>query len=390
VARAATESRTRHRDEPGTAVPGEEGLAVDRLEVAVYEVPTEGPEADGTLEWTSITGVVVEAVTRSGLRGLGYTVGDPAVAALVRGKLAEAVRGVDVRATTEAWERMRRSIRNLGRPGISSMAIAAVDLALWDVKARALGVPLHRLLGAVRSEVPIYGSGGLTSFDADTLVRQLAGWVEAGIPRVKMKVGKNWGRSWLEDLERVRAVRQAIGDGAELFVDANGAYDLALARRVGEIFALELGVVWFEEPVSSDDLDGLRRLRRQLPLDVTAGEYGYELGYFRDMIGAGAVDVVQADVGRCAGITEWLRVADLCAAHQLPFSAHCEPAIHLHPATVPANLRHIEYFASHVRFERTIFDGIPEPRGGCLRPDEGRPGNGLVLKASDAARFRVG
>jgi L-alanine-DL-glutamate epimerase-like enolase superfamily enzyme len=368
---------------------GADGLAVERVEVAAYELPTEQPEADGTLEWNSITGVVVEVATRSGVPGLGYTVGDPAVATLIRGKLEPLVRGRDVRDTTAVWEAMRRSIRNLGRPGISSMAIAAVDVALWDAKARVLGQPLHRLLGAIRDEVPIYGSGGLTSFSVDQLVEQLAGWVEAGIPRVKMKIGKGRGRSWREDIQRVRAVRRAIGDDTELYVDANGAYDRTRARWLGKLLAEECGVSWFEEPVSSDDLDGLRQLRDELPLDVTAGEYGYSLDYFREMLRREAVDVAQADMGRCAGITEWLRIAAACAAFHVPLSTHCEPALHLHAAAVPPNLRHMEYFASHVRFEETFFDGVVRPQRGALHPAEDRPGNGLFLKRSDAERYRV-
>lgn len=379
--RAATLQRQSSRDD---------GLTVDRLDVSVYEVPTERPEADGTLAWDSVTAVVVEPVTRSGLRGLGYTVGDAAVASVVRGKLEPAVRGVDVRATGEAWERMCRSIRNLGRPGVCSMAIAAVDIALWDTRARLLDLPLHRLLGPVRDRVPVYGSGGFTSYGVDTLVEQMTGWVEAGIPRVKMKVGKDRGASWREDLERVRAVRRAVGDGVEIFVDANGAHDRVQARRLGGRYAEELGVSWFEEPVTSDDLDGLRELSRELPLDVTAGEYGYHLEYFRDMLRAQAVDVVQADIGRCAGITEWLRVAAACAAFKVPFSAHCEPSLHVHAATVPPNLRHIEYFHSHARLDRLLFDGALEPRDGCLIPDDGRPGLGLALKRKDAERYRIG
>ncbi|MFN2581333.1 MAG: enolase C-terminal domain-like protein [Candidatus Dormibacteria bacterium] len=366
-----------------------DGTHVRSLDVAVYTIPTEQPEADGTLQWDSVSLVVVEPQTDSGVRGLGYAIGDTAVAEVVKSKLRDQVLGVDVRDTTKAWERMRDSIRNLGRPGIASMAIAAVDIALWDTKARVLEQPLHRVLGAIRDSVPVYGSGGFTSYTVGTLVEQLSGWVESGIPRVKMKIGMDWGRSWRQDIERVRAVRRAIGDDAELFVDANGAYDRTQARRLGTLFAEELGVSWFEEPVTSDDLDGLARLREQLPLDVTAGEYGYHLEYFRDMLHAGSVDVLQADIGRCAGVTEWLRVAATAAAMKTPYSAHCGPSIHVHAATVPPNLRHIEYFHTHVRADHILFDGVLDPVDGALHPADDRPGIGLTLKRSDAERYRV-
>jgi L-alanine-DL-glutamate epimerase-like enolase superfamily enzyme len=360
---------------------------VDALEVSVYEVPTEQPEADGTLQWDKTVVVVVEPRLGSGLRGLGYAWGHRCMAPLIEDMLARHVVGRDVRDTTGCWEAMVRAIRNLGRPGVASMAIAAVDIALWDTAARSAGLPLHRLLGAVREQVPVYGSGGFTSYDERTLLDQLGGWAEAGITRVKMKVGSDRGTSWQRDVDRVAAAQRALGDGVELFVDANGAYDRTLARRLGAQWA-DSGVVWFEEPVSSDDRDGLHLLRDVLPLDVTAGEYGYHLPYFRELLDRGAVDVMQADVARCAGITEWLRIAALCAAYQVPLSAHCSPSQSVHAACVPPNLRHIEWFHDHVRIDSLLFDGVLEPLGGVLRPDDA-PGLGLTLKRSDAERWRV-
>jgi L-alanine-DL-glutamate epimerase-like enolase superfamily enzyme len=352
---------------------------VTEVEAAAYTVPTDGPEADGTLSWDATTIVVVTVRTRAGVVGVGHTYGHECLTSLISGLLAPRVVGIDVRETVTAWEAMRSAIRNLGRPGLCSMAIAAVDMALWDAKARGLGLPLHRLLGGSRAEVPVYGSGGFTTYSRDALVSQLAGWVEQGIPRVKMKIGI----SPEDDVARAVAVRKAIGDDAELFVDANGAYDQVTARRLGLRLLEEAGVSWFEEPVSSDDLRGLVELAHTLPLDVAAGEYGYHLEYFLAM--GPCVDVLQADVTRCAGITEWLRVA---SATRRPFSAHCAPAAHVHAATVPQNFRHIEYFHDHVRIEHMLFDGVLEPVQGHLVPAE-TEGNGLVFKEADAARFRV-
>jgi L-alanine-DL-glutamate epimerase-like enolase superfamily enzyme len=358
------------------------------VDVAAYTVPTELPEADGTLAWQKTTVVVVDVETRAGVRGLGFAYGHTAMVDVIKQTLLPEIIGRDVRDTGEAWSAMVRSIRNLGRPGIASMAISAVDLALWDTKARTFDQPLHRVLGAIRTAVPIYGSGGFTTYSMRELLTQLTGWVSAGIPRVKMKIGTDWGRSWQADVKRIGAVRKAIGDDAELFVDANGGYDRTQARRLGQQFANEFGVTWFEEPVSSDDLLGLHGLVEALPLDVTAGEYGYDLDYFNTMLAAGAVDVLQADIGRCGGITEWLRVAALSAAEHVPFSGHCGPAIHLHAASVPPNLRHLEYFHDHVRVENMLFDGIIAPHDGNLTPSEA-PGNGYELKTADAEQYRV-
>ncbi len=363
-------------------------LLVDEVAVSVYTVPTEAPEADGTLSWDHTTVVVAEPHTRGGVRGLGFSYGHPAMAAVVESVLAPAVVGLDVRDTTAAWSAMVRAIRNLGRPGLCSMAIAAVDIALWDTKAKVLGQPLHKLLGGVRDAVPVYGSGGFTSYTESELLAQLTGWVERGIGRVKMKIGTDWGRSWRQDVARVSAVRSAIGPDVELYVDANGAYERTQARELGLRYAEEFGVTWFEEPVTSDDLAGLAALTQALPLDVAAGEYGYHLEYFRDMLAAGAVDVIQADVGRCAGITEWLRVAAHAAALKVPLSAHCAPSLHMHVGTVPPNMRHIEYFHDHVRIDHLLFDGVVEPVGGSLRPTDA-PGLGLTLKRADGEKYRV-
>jgi len=316
--------------------------------------------------------------------GLGFTYADSATARLIQDTLAKSVIGKDAMAVSECWSAMVHSIRNLGRPGIASMAISAVDTALWDLKARLLDVSLITLLNSTRKSVPIYGSGGFTSYSTKQLQNQLAGWAQMGIPRVKMKIG----RDPEADVARVRAAREAVGPDVELFVDANGAYCQKQALQQAEAFA-ELGVKWFEEPVSSDDLDGLHLIRNRAPagLEIAAGEYGYEPVYFRRMLQSGAVDVLQADATRCGGFTGFLRVANLCEAYQLPMSAHCAPMLHAHVGCAAIPLRHLEYFYDHVRIERMLFDGTPEPVRGELIPDLSRPGMGIELKDADARRY---
>lgn len=367
------------------AGPAATGPAVRRLEVAAYTIVTDAPESDGTFAWDATTVVVVEALAGEH-RGLGYAYADAAAARLIEGMLAGVVEGRDAMAVPGTWSAMVQAVRNAGRAGIASSAIAAVDIALWDLKARLLGLPLAVLLGQVRDGVAIYGSGGFTSYDERRLQEQLAGWAEVGIAMVKMKVGRDPQR----DPGRVAAAREAIGDGVELFVDANGAYDRKQALACAERFA-QAGVTWFEEPVSSDDLAGLRLLRDRAPagMAIAAGEYGYALEYFRRMLEAGAVDVLQADVTRCAGITELLRVGALCAAHELPLSAHTAPSVHAHAGCAIEPLAHVEYFHDHVRVERMLFDGVPEPDGGRLVPDLSRPGLGLELRRADAAPHAV-
>jgi L-alanine-DL-glutamate epimerase-like enolase superfamily enzyme len=358
---------------------------ITRLEVAAYTVPTDRPESDGTYAWTHTTLVCVHAHA-GGAVGLGYSYADTATAELIGSSLASVVTGRDAMNVPGTWAALVQSIRNLGRPGISSMAISAVDTALWDLKAKLLDLPLVSLFGAARDRIDVYGSGGFTSYSIAELQKQLAGWAEEGIPRVKMKIGRHPE----DDLGRVRAARQALGDHVQLFVDANGAYSRKQALLQADRFA-ELGVAWFEEPVSSDDLEGLRLIRDRAPagMDIAAGEYGYDLRYFRHMLEAGSVDVLQADATRCGGFTGFLQAAALCSAHCLQLSAHCAPSLHAHIGCAALPMRHIEYFHDHARIERMLFDGFGPPVNGALIPDLSRPGMGLELKVADARRFEV-
>ena len=358
---------------------------IDKITVSAFTVPTDASESDGTLAWDSTTLVLVEAQAAA-TKGIGYSYANPATATLIRATLIDVVRGQDAMAVPGHWLAMVQAIRNLGRPGIASMAIAAVDTALWDLKARLMNVPLVTLWGAVREAVPVYGSGGFTSYSIAKLQQQLGGWADSGIARVKMKVGRHPD----QDIERVRQAREAIGPDTQLFVDANGAYSRKQALAMMQGFA-ECGVSWFEEPVSSDDLAGLRWLRDRAPagMDVAAGEYGYDLRYFRRMLQAGAVDVLQADATRCAGFTEFLKVDALCEAQCLPLSSHCAPILHLHACCASSRVRHMEYFHDHVRIASLLFDGVPAPVDGVLRPDLSRPGIGLEFKHADAQQYAV-
>ncbi|WP_223640371.1 enolase C-terminal domain-like protein [Corallococcus sp. EGB] len=349
-------------------------------------MPTEQPESDGTFAWTSTTLLLVEPVA-GGQRGLGYTYAAAVGAALIREMLVPLLVGEDAWNGPERRASLLRRVRNMGSGGLAARALSAVDTALWDLKAKLLGVPLARLFGQARPAAPVYGSGGFTSYTDQQLQAQLTGWADAGIPRVKMKVGTHADA----DAGRVRDVREALGPGPALFVDANGAYTVKQALELAREFR-EAGVSWFEEPVSSDDLTGLRRVRDEVPagLDVAAGEYGDSGFYFRRMLEAGAVDVLQADASRCLGFTGFLQADALADAFHVSLSAHCAPALHLHVACAARRLVHVEYFHDHARLERMLFDGVQQPVNGALAPDLSRPGIGLELKRADAARFTVG
>ena len=359
----------------------DKSIPVERIEVSAYTVPTDFPESDGTLRWDSTTMVLVEAIG-GGRRGLGYTYGDLSVGKFVESKLASTVEGADAMSPPAAWKAMQEAIRNAGRPGVGAMAISAVDIALWDLKARLLGVALADALPRFYAAVPVYGSGGFTSYSNERLRDQLGGWASEGIPCVKMKVG----REPQEDPERLRVAREAIGEDVGLFVDANGAYTRKQALLWAQRFAEE-GISYLEEPVSSEDREGLRLLRDRGPggLSIAAGEYEWTLPQLADL--AGCVDILQADVTRCGGITNLLRVDGICKGRQIPFSAHCAPAVSAHACCAMETLSHLEYFHDHVRLEGMFFDGVLSPEGGDLRPDGSRPGLGLELKRADAERY---
>jgi L-alanine-DL-glutamate epimerase-like enolase superfamily enzyme len=365
-------------------VPSDPVLIRD-LAVSVYTIPTDAPEADGTIEWSSTTMVLVE-LEAGGKKGIGYTYAHPAAATVIATTLKELVIGRDIMQTGLINGLMVRSIRNNGACGIAMMAVSAVDNALWDLKAKILEQPLALLLGMAKEEMLLYGSGGFTSYSGEQLEKQFKAWAEHGIKYFKMKIGTHIE----SDVERVKMARTVIGKDAGLYVDANGAY--TAKQAIEKAYQFEpYNVTWFEEPVPSDDLKGLRFIRDHAPaaMSIAAGEYGYNLPYFEAMLQAGAVDILQGDATRCGGITGFIKAGHLCEAHQLPYSSHCAPAIHLHAALALPSFYISEYFYDHARIEELFFDGNPKPVNGILKPDLGKPGIGLTLKKADVEKYKV-
>ncbi|MGI8702370.1 MAG: enolase C-terminal domain-like protein [Nocardioidaceae bacterium] len=360
---------------------------VESVQASVYTVPTDVPEADGTASWSDTTAVVV-TVTSEGVVGTGWTYGPAACASIVETLLADVVTGADPLGVPGSWSAMQRTVRNATRPGVAGYAISAVDVALWDLKARLLGLPLADLFGRVREVVPVYGSGGFTTYTDEQLTEQLYRWaVEQHIPRVKIKIAEDWGKAEHRDLRRISQARDVVGPDVELYVDANGGYQQKQAVRVMRA-AQDQDVTWFEEPVSSDDLAGLATVRSAVDADVAAGEYGSDITYFRRMCSAGAVDCLQIDATRCGGYSEWLRSAAVAASYGLQVSGHCAPHLHAPVAAATPNLRHLEWFHDHVRVENLLFDGTLDPSGGSVTPHRSRPGHGLAVSV-EAERYRV-
>ena len=354
---------------------------VDGLVVRTFRFPTAAPEADGTLTWDATTAVTVE-ISAAGVTGLGWTYTSPAAAVVVREHLRDVVVGSPADPAA-AWSAMRRACRNIGTRGLVMQALSAVDIALWDLKARLAGKSLCTWFGRAQQAVPVYGSGGFTTENRDGLAEQVTGWLDAGCSAMKIKIGEFWGARPERDLDRVRELREFAGPQVDLMVDANGGYSRGQAVRIGHALD-ELGVVWFEEPVSSDDIAGLAAVAAALRADVAAGEYTSDLDDVRDL--CRVVDCVQLDVTRCGGFTGWLRGAAVAQAHHLDVSAHCAPSLHAAVAGAAPNLRHVEWFIDHARLEPLLVDGLPAVREGKLCPDPDAPGHGMTLR-EDAARF---
>jgi L-alanine-DL-glutamate epimerase-like enolase superfamily enzyme len=233
--------------------------------------------------------------------------------------------------------------------------------------------------------VPIYGSGGFTTLTDAELAEQVDGWLSVGCRAMKIKIAEQWGTTVDRDLDRVRRLRELAGSGVDLMVDANGGYTTGQARRVGAKLD-DLGVRWFEEPVSSHDTEGLANLRNFLRCDIAAGEYAADVYDIRALLPV--VDCLQLDATRCGGYTGFLAGATLAQSHNLQVSAHCAPALHTPVAAAVPNLRHIEWFADHARLENLLVTGSPQPREGTLPTEGSRAGHGMELSA-DADRWRV-
>jgi L-alanine-DL-glutamate epimerase-like enolase superfamily enzyme len=359
-----------------------QGPRIDAVECTVIDVPTERrPETDGTARWSSTT-MVLAHVRAGGVEGIGYSYVSGAAATLIRETLGPAIEGGDAYATPALAIRMMRAIRNHGQRGIGACAVSAVDIALWDLRAKLLDVPVSLLFGTARDSIPVYASGGFTSTPHDELADEIERYVDAGYTRIKIKVGQPVHAA----LERIALVRQVAGPHIALMIDGNGAYDRKEALRLAAS-AERYGVSYFEEPVSSDDLAGLRAIRDHISLDIAAGEYGYDTPYFRDMLAASAVDILQADATRCRGFSGFLQADALCDAFGTPLSAHCAPALHVHVARASRRLVHVEHFYDHVRIENMLFDGAPVLEQGALVCDWRRSGLGLALRAREAKRF---
>jgi L-rhamnonate dehydratase len=354
---------------------------IEALEVETFRVLT-GRNHHGHLDWETATVVTVHARAGS-VTGLGWTYASRAAAILIDDTLKDVVVGLSAFDVGRAHAAMNRALRNVGRRGVGAMALSAIDVALWDLKARLLQKPLVELFGAVRDSVEVYGSGGASNLEGAALVEHLGKWIACGMERVKVRIGTNPA----SDRARVCTAHNVLPHGMELLVDAGGAYEPKHAIDVAAWLDDEVDVRWLEEPCAADDLDGLARVRDNVRMDVAAGQYAETDDDVTRLIPL--VDCLQADATRCGGISGFLDVAARCQAAHLPLSANAASQLHAHVGCAAPTLRHVEHHFEHTRVDTLLFDGCLSPVRGTLTPDRARHGHGLTLKRADADRFRV-
>jgi L-alanine-DL-glutamate epimerase-like enolase superfamily enzyme len=331
----------------------------------------------------------VHIKTNEGIEGLAPAGGTVApTRAVIEGALKEALINEDPFDIEYLWNRMFWLVRGYGRKGIAFCAISAVDIALWDLKAKALNLPLYKLLGPYTDTVPIYGSGGWTNFSEKELIEEQLSYVERGIPRIKMKVGKDFGTAEEEDIRRLAAVRKAVGDEVEIYVDANNGYYAKQAIRMARRFE-EYNVKWFEEPVLADDIEGLASISRSINIPVATGEHEYTKFGFTDLISRGGADIVQPDVGRVGGVTEWMKVAHIAHGFNLPVAPHAVQVVHLHLTCAIPNLKVVEYLGIVEQRDNFVYNDFPEPKNGMWSPYPDRPGLGLDLNQDVVKKYKI-
>ncbi len=353
---------------------------IKEIDVHLVSLPVTAGLADATRKVESVGYTVVRITTDQGLEGMGLTyheVGGEATKALILHDLAPKLINRDPFETEVIWETFFHYLRGVGRKGLTFAAISAVDTALWDLKGKIMGMPLFRLLGGARTAVPVYASGGWTSYSDDQLVHEAESMVAQGYRKIKVKLGVEGGSKPRRDVERIRKVREAIGPDIDLLVDANNCWDAATAVQVANRIR-EYDIYLFEEPVFADDIPGLAAFKRGTDIPLGTGEHEYTKFGVRDLVLNNAVDIVQVDVTRVGGYTEILKVAAIAQAWNLKFAPHAMEHIHSHLVSVLPNALFLERLMMFEELTNNIFIDPPMPIEGFLAvPDA--PGLGLTL-----------
>jgi L-alanine-DL-glutamate epimerase and related enzymes of enolase superfamily len=351
------------------------------VEVHLVETPVKGNFADSTRKVETIGFVVVLVKTDTGRTGLGITyheVGGEAIRECINVDIAPRILGRSPMETEALYDESFAYMRGIGRKGLAFCAYSAIDIALWDLKGQMHDLPLFRLLGGKRNVVPVYASGGWTSYSIDELVEEAKRMVSEGYTKMKLKIGVDGGKNINEDVRRIRAVREAVGPEVDIMLDANNAWTAATAIRFADKVR-ELDIFLLEEPVFADDIPGLARFKRGSNIPVGTGEHEYTRFGVRDLILGNAVDIVQADVARCGGYTESLKIIALIQAWNLQYAPHGMEHMHMHLVAAHSCGLMLERLYMFEQVVGDVFDNPPAPKNGMLTLPE-TPGLGLKVK----------
>ncbi len=361
-------------------------MRIDRIETAHYRIPLLETLSDSTHGEIRDFAVIVARIAAAGLEGIGYTytvgnTGGPAIRGLIENDLKPLLAGRDPRRTEQLWNVVWRATHYVGRGGLASFAVSAVDVALWDLKAKAVGEPLWRLLGGHSPKVKVYAGGIDMHMPLEALREQTAKNLEAGFRAIKMKVGREYLR---EDIARTAAIREVLGSDVPLMVDANMKWSVDEALRASRALA-EYDVYWLEEPTIPDDVAGHARIEQEGPLPVAAGENLHTIYEFQKMIAAGAVSFPEPDLSNCGGVTAWMKIAHLCEAHNLPVTTHGVHDLHVSLLAAVPNASYLEVHGFGL--DRFIEESIPI-EDGFSWPSE-RPGHGIRFLWDELEPHRV-
>lgn len=353
---------------------------IAKVEVFLVKQPIASGLEDATRKVESIGYTIVQLTTDQGLSGFGLTyneVGGEATKELIEKSIAEKIIGRSPFETEVIWQDLFQYLRGVGRKGLTFCAVSAVDIALWDLKGKITGMPLFRMLGGNETKIPVYASGGWTSYDDDQLVEEMKRFVSQGYKMIKFKVGVEGGNNLLRDVKRVGKVREAVGDDIGIMLDANNCWDSATGVRFANMVK-DFNIMFLEEPTFADDIPGLKRYKYGTDLPLATGEHEYTRYGCRDLILSEAADIVQMDFTRAGGFTEAVKVGAMTQAWNLKFAPHAMENIHIHLISAFSNALFLERLILFEELTKNTYKNCPVPENGYMFLTE-KPGLGLEL-----------
>jgi L-alanine-DL-glutamate epimerase-like enolase superfamily enzyme len=361
-------------------------MRINKVSAELYRVPVHREMHDAIREFSTLDVIFAHVETDEGPSGLGFTYniipyGAQEICTLIQRGVDSLIRGMDPFDGERVWYQMWRGLDWVGRGGIAVLAVAATDIALWDLKSKVAGRPLYQLLGGFREKVPVYNTdGGWLNHTVEQLVDETKKIVKAGFRGTKIKVGKD---DPMEDVERLAAVRQVLGPNRTLMVDANERFTHAEAIKRAAMWEA-FNLFWFEEPLPAEDISGHAKVKAHTSIPIALGESLFNRQQFKDYIAADGVSIVQPDACRCGGITEWLKIAHMADCYGMQVSPHFVMELHLPLVAAVPNGLFVEYIPS---FDAALREPL-KLEDGCFRPSQ-NPGLGIDWARDKIEQYKV-